>query len=69
MRVAVFAVAVPPPDAGHGAAVIYEDAAVVERNLSNRLRRQATCVVCGEVSLVVVAGGGLIHTLAGSGGG
>jgi putative transposase len=40
-----------------------------ERNLSNLLRRQATCGVCGEVSLVVVAGGWLIHALVGRGGG
>jgi transcriptional regulator with XRE-family HTH domain len=49
-----------------GGAIVRQAA---RRKLSNLLRRQATCVVCGEVSLVVVAGGWLIHTLVGSGGG
>ncbi|MGI5293057.1 helix-turn-helix domain-containing protein [Nonomuraea polychroma] len=39
------------------------------RKLSNRLRHQATCVVCGEVSVWGVVSGWLIHTLVGRGGG
>jgi MFS family permease len=39
------------------------------RSLSNPVRRQAASVVCGEVSVWRVAGGLLIHTLVGSGGG
>ncbi|TDC48281.1 hypothetical protein E1281_25060, partial [Actinomadura sp. KC345] len=43
-------------------------ALATERNLSNRMRRQATWVVCGLLS-VWGWGGGLIQTLSGSGGG
>jgi DNA-binding transcriptional ArsR family regulator len=36
------------------------------RNLSNLMGHHAACVVCGEVLVSTVAGGSLIHTLAGS---
>ena len=35
------------------------------RNLSNSMRHQAACVVCGGGLVSMVAGGSLIHTLAG----
>jgi uncharacterized protein YbjT (DUF2867 family) len=36
------------------------------RNLSNSMRHQAACVVCGDGLVSMVAGGSFIHTLAGS---
>ena len=42
---------------------------VPDRNLSNQMRHQAAWVVCGEVVVWRVAGGWLIHALAGSDGG
>jgi len=39
------------------------------RHLSNQMRHQAAWVVCGEVVVWRVAGGWLIHALAGSDGG
>jgi hypothetical protein len=59
-QVHLIAVPVQPTDRG---------ARVPVRNLSNPVRRQATCALCGEVSVSEITDGWLIHTLVGNAGG